>query len=79
MRYLFRPIFVCDPLQHLASSVVVEVCIYIGEGDAVRVEETFEEQVVFDRVNLRDAKAVGCLRLSRVQDLPIPRVPSELS
>ena len=59
VRHLLRTILVSDPLQHLSASVVVEVGIYIGERYTVGVEETFEEEVVFDRVYLSDAQAVG--------------------
>ena len=52
-------ILIHDPPQHLAAAVVVEVGIDIRQVDTVGVEETLKQQVVFQRVNLRDAEAVG--------------------
>ena len=52
-------VFVHHPLQHLAAAVVVEVGVDIRQGDTVGVEEALEQQVVFQRVDLRDAQAVG--------------------
>ena len=52
-------VFVFHPFQHTASSVVVEVGIDIGQRDTVGVQETLEQQVVFQRVDLGDAQTVG--------------------
>ena len=48
-------ILVHNPLQHLSSAVVIEVGIDIRQRDTVGVEETFEQQVVLQRVQFRDA------------------------
>ena len=58
MRHLVVAIFVFHPFQHLASSVIVEVGIDIGERYTVGVEETLKQQVVFHRVYLGDAQTV---------------------
>ena len=47
-------VFVHHPLQHASSSVVIEVGIDIRQRDTVRIEETLEQQVVFQRVYLGD-------------------------
>ena len=52
-------VFVFYPFQHPTSSVIVEVGIDIRERDTVRIEETLKQQVVFQRVDLRDTQAVG--------------------
>ncbi len=52
-------VLVHDPPQYLSTAVVVEVGIDIRQVDTVGVEETLKQQVVFQRVNLRDAEAVG--------------------
>ena len=70
MRHLVVTVLVLHPLEHLTASVVVEVGIDIGERDTVGIEETFEKQVVLDRVDLRDAQAVshnraGCRATTR--------------
>ena len=52
-------VLVLDPLQHTAAAVVVEVGIDIGQRDTVGVQETLEQQVVLQRIDLRDAQTVG--------------------
>ena len=53
------PVFVHDPTEHLAASVIVEVGINIREVDTIGIEETLKQQVVFQRVNLCDTQAIG--------------------
>ena len=55
-------VLVHDPLQHLTASVVIKVGVDIREVDTVGIEETFEQQVVFQRVNLRNSQTVGHYR-----------------
>ena len=57
--YVVGPIFLCHPVEYPAASVVVEVDIDIRQGDTVRIEETLEQQVILDRVNLGNTQAVG--------------------
>ena len=45
--------------QHVGAAVLVEVHIDIGEGDAFGIEETLEQQVVFQRVDIGDLQTVG--------------------
>ena len=59
MRDLFLAVFLRHPVQDASASVVVEVNVDIGERDTVGIQETLEQQVVGDRVDLRDAEAVG--------------------
>ena len=47
-----------DELEHLAAPRVVEVDVDIGHGDAVGVQEPLEQQVVLDRIDVRDAERV---------------------
>ena len=54
MRHLFRTIFIGHPLQHLSTSVIIEIHINIRKRDTVRVQETLKQQVVLDWVHLRD-------------------------
>ena len=46
-------------LDHAVAAFIVEVHVYIRHRDALRVEETLEEQVVAYRVEVGDAQAVG--------------------
>ena len=59
MRYVVGSVFLCYPVQHTAASVVVEVNVDIGQRYTVGVQETFKQQIILDRVNLRDAQAVS--------------------
>ena len=52
-------VLVFHPFQHASAPVVVEVGVDIGQGDAVGVEETLEQEVVLHRVDLGDAQAIG--------------------
>ena len=57
--YTVGAIFILHPFDDASTSIIVEVGIDIGQRDAVGVEETFEQQVVFDGVNLGDAEAIS--------------------
>ena len=48
-----------DVPQHVRTSVLVEVHVHIGKGDAVRVQKAFEQQVVFKGVYVRYLQTVG--------------------
>ena len=52
-------VFVFHPFQHPSASVVVEVGIDIRQRNTVGIEETLEQQVILQRVNLGDAQTVG--------------------
>ena len=51
-------VFFRYPTQYFATTVIVEVGIDIGEGDTVRIQETFEQQVILNRVDLSDSQTV---------------------
>ena len=51
-------IFLRDPVQDAAAAVVVEIDVNIRERDTVRIQETLKQEVIFNRVYLRDAKTV---------------------
>ena len=52
-------VFLHHPAQHLSTAVVVEVGIDIGEVHTVGVQEALKQQVVFQRIDFRDAQTVG--------------------
>ena len=51
-------VVVLDVLDHAVAAFVVEVHVDIRHRDALRVEETLEQKVVADRVEVGDAEAV---------------------
>ena len=65
VRNLVVSVFVLNPFEHFAASVVIEVGIDIRERNTVGVKESFEKQVVLDWVNLGDAQAIGYNRSCR--------------
>lgn len=46
-------------MEHIGSSVIVKVNVDIGKRNTVRVKESFKQQIVFNRVDLCDTKAIG--------------------
>ena len=59
MRHALCAVFIRYPAKHFPATVIVEVGIDIGERDTVRIQETLEQQVIFDRVDLGNPQAVG--------------------
>ena len=59
VRHLVVTILVLHPFEHTSATIVIKVGVDIRERDTVWVKETFEQQVIFHRVDLRDAQTVG--------------------
>ena len=59
MGTVLMTVLILDPFEHTSTPVIIEVGIDIREGDTVRVEETLEQKVVLQRVDLSDTQAVG--------------------
>ena len=58
MRHPFNTIFLGHPIEHTLTTIVVEVDIDIRQGDTVGIEETLKQQVIFQRVQIRDFQAI---------------------
>src|SRR5690606_28266262 len=56
---LVGPVFLDHVFHDPATALIVEVDVDIGHGDPVRVEETLEQQVVFQGIDIGDAQTVG--------------------
>ena len=52
-------VFLHAVAQHVGAAVLIEVDVDIGQRDTLGVEETLEQQVVFQRVDIGDLQAVG--------------------
>ena len=59
VRYVVLAVLLFYIAEHVAPAVIVEVDVYVGHIDTVRVEETLEQQVVFQGVDVGDVQAVG--------------------
>ena len=58
MRDVFAAVLLRDVFDQLAASAHAEVDVDIRHGNALRVQETLEEQVVLQRIDIRDAQCV---------------------
>ena len=58
VRDVIFPVFLRNPFQHFPATDVVEIDIDIRHRNSVGIEKTFEQQIVFHRVNSRDSEAV---------------------
>ena len=66
VRDLLLAVLLFDILEHPVASIIVKVNIHIRHVDTVRVEESLEEEVVLDRVDIGDLEAVcHCRTCSR--------------
>ena len=59
LRHALAPVLLDDVVHHALAAVHREVDIDIGHGLAARVEESLEQQVVADRIDVGDLEAVG--------------------
>ena len=58
MRHLFLAIFIRHPAKNLTTTVIIKVHINIRQRDTVRIQETFKQQIVLDRVDFRNSQTV---------------------
>ena len=58
VRNFFLAVFLRYITQYVRTSVVIEVDIDIRQRNTVRIEKTFEQQVILYRVYLGDTQAV---------------------
>ena len=58
-------VLVTHVLDHLTPALVAEVDIDVGHRDPLGIEESFEEESVLDRVQVRDLKRIGHQRPRR--------------
>ena len=65
MRHMVCAILSRNVIQHAFTTGVVEVDVDIRHRNAVGVEEAFEQQVVFEGIDVRDAQGVGDSRTCR--------------
>src|SRR5574344_2771655 len=56
---IFMPILIHYPTKHLSTTIIIKVGINIRKVDTVRIQETFKQQVIFQRVYLGYSQAIG--------------------
>ena len=80
VRDVVGAVAVLHVLDDAVAAFIVEVHIDIRHRDTLRVEETLEQEVVADRIQIRDAEAVrharaGCGATSRAHGNAVPAAP----
>ncbi len=84
LSHVVRAVTLGDVPDHLAAVALVEIHVYVGHLLSARVQETLEEQVIADRVEVDDAQAVGdatsCRRATTWTDADphLPRVADDV-
>ncbi len=59
LRDVLRAVLLDHVADHLRAPAVGEIHVDIGHADPLGVQETLEDQVVANRVDIRDAEAIG--------------------
>ena len=59
LRHVLAAIFLRDVLDDLAAPALAEIDVDIGQRHALGIQEALEDQVVIQRIDVRDAQAVG--------------------
>ena len=62
VRHACLAVLLCHPVQHFAATCIIKVGINIGEGYTVGIEESLEQQVVLQWVEVGDSQTVGYYR-----------------
>ena len=52
-------VFTDNIVYHFTAPLITEIHVKVRHGHALRVQKAFEKQLIADRVNIRDADAVG--------------------
>ncbi|CQB92688.1 Uncharacterised protein [Salmonella enterica subsp. enterica serovar Typhimurium str. DT104] len=64
LRYRITPVHICDVFNHLVAFLHTEVNVEVRHRDTFRVQETFEQQVKFQRIKVGNFQRVGHQRTS---------------
>src|SRR5208283_1296593 len=59
LRDVVAAIFLCDVVDHFAAAIHAEIDIDVRHGDALGIQEAFEEQLVLERIDVGNAESVG--------------------
>ena len=59
LRHMVAAVLAANVLNYLRPALILEVNIEIGHADAFRIEEAFEQQIVFYRIKVGDAYRIG--------------------
>src|SRR5262249_26028956 len=55
---VLAPVLALHVLDDLAPPVLAEVDVEVGHRDALRIDEALEQEIEFDRIDVRDLEAV---------------------
>ncbi len=59
LRHLLAAVFFGDVVDHFAAPVHAEIDVDIGQVDALRIEEAFEQQPILERIDIGDRHRVS--------------------
>lgn len=59
LRHPFAAVLFDHIVQYVGTAVLIEIDIDIGQGDTVGIQETLEQQVVLDRVDIGNTQRIG--------------------
>src|SRR5215469_475409 len=65
LRYLLAAVLLRDVVDNLATPVHAEIDIDIGQADALWIQEALKQQLVLERIDVRDSKRVRHQRAGR--------------
>ncbi len=58
MRHLFLTIFFSYPIQYSSTTIIIKIHINIRQRNTVGIQETFEQQIVCNRVYFSDTQTI---------------------
>ena len=59
LRHVFPAVLLRDVVNHFAAAVHAEINVNVGQGNALRIQEALEEQIVLQRVEVGDPQRIG--------------------
>ena len=59
LRHRLTPIGLSDIVDHLVATLHAKIDIKIRHGHPLRIQETLKEQVIFNRVQVRNAQGIS--------------------
>ena len=60
LRHMVSTVFPIDVVDDFLTALIAEVHVEVGHTDTFGVQETLEDEVVADGIDVGDADAVGC-------------------
>ncbi len=59
MRTILVSILIHNPAKHLSSSIIIKISIDIRQIDTIRIQETFKQQIILQRIYFGNSKTIS--------------------